>query len=50
MPIRVTIVEDDARVREALVDIINEAPGLRCAANVNPHIRGVSERLAITFR
>jgi len=33
MPIRVTIVEDDARVREALVEIVNEAPGLRCAAH-----------------
>ena len=33
MPIRVTIVEDDARVREALVEIVNEAPGLRCTAH-----------------
>jgi DNA-binding NarL/FixJ family response regulator len=32
MPIRVTIVEDDARVREALVEIVNEAPNLRCTA------------------
>lgn len=33
MPIRVTIVEDDARVREALMEIVNEAPGLRCATS-----------------
>jgi DNA-binding NarL/FixJ family response regulator len=30
MSIRVTVIEDDARVREALVEILNEAPGLRC--------------------
>lgn len=32
MPIRVAIVEDDARVREALVEMLNDAPGLRCVA------------------
>jgi DNA-binding NarL/FixJ family response regulator len=32
MPIRVAIVEDDARVREALVEMLDEAPGLRCVA------------------
>jgi len=32
MPIRVAIVEDDARVREALVDMLDDAPGLRCTA------------------
>jgi DNA-binding NarL/FixJ family response regulator len=30
MSIRVTLIEDDARVREALVEILNAAPGLRC--------------------
>jgi DNA-binding NarL/FixJ family response regulator len=30
MPIRVTVIEDDARVREALAEILNDAPGLRC--------------------
>jgi DNA-binding NarL/FixJ family response regulator len=33
MPIKVTIIEDDARVREALVEMINEAPGMRCVAH-----------------
>ncbi|MCU0786694.1 MAG: response regulator transcription factor [Verrucomicrobia bacterium] len=33
MPIRVAIVEDDARVRDALVEMINEAPRLRCVAD-----------------
>lgn len=30
MPIRISIVEDDARVREALTEMLNDAPGLRC--------------------
>jgi DNA-binding NarL/FixJ family response regulator len=33
MPIKVAIIEDDARVREALVEMINEAPGMRCVAH-----------------
>lgn len=35
MSIRVTLIEDDARVREALVEILNEAPGLRCVGKFN---------------
>lgn len=30
MPIRITLVEDDARVRETLFELLNDAPGLRC--------------------
>ncbi len=33
MAIRVTIVEDDSRVREALVEMLNEAQGMKCVAN-----------------
>jgi len=32
MPIRVALVEDDARVRDTLVEILDDAPGLRCVA------------------
>ncbi len=32
MPIKVVVIEDDARVRDTLVEILNEAPGLRCVA------------------
>lgn len=35
MSIRVTLIEDDARVRDALVEILNEAPGLRCVGRFN---------------
>jgi DNA-binding NarL/FixJ family response regulator len=33
MPIKVAIIEDDSRVREALVEMLNEAPGMRCVAH-----------------
>jgi len=33
MAIRVTIVEDDSRVREALVEMLNETQGMKCIAN-----------------
>lgn len=33
MPIKVAIIEDDSRVREALVEMLNEATGLRCVAH-----------------
>jgi DNA-binding NarL/FixJ family response regulator len=33
MPIKIAIIEDDTRVRDTLVEMLNEAPGMRCVAH-----------------